>query len=135
MKKIYLFILISCSLVIFTSCEDKVEVKTTDLLGMWINKYDANDTIIFSNDMSQPIFEVKRGKEILGENYIPKSGSGFYWYEIRKDTIFVNYMLSSMGAKLSYHIDINKEKDEFIVNGNFTFYPSGEMQFTYKKVK
>lgn len=127
--------MIFCSLVICTSCEDKANLRTNDLFGTWINKSDANDTIIFSNNMSQPTFEVKRGKELREDIYVPKIGSGFYWYEIKKDTIYVRYMLSSIAGKLPYHISVNQEKNEFSVNGNFTYYPSGKMEFTYKKIK
>ncbi len=133
MKKINLLLLMLCSLLFFTSCEDRTEIKTDDLLGMWINKTDATDTIVFINAWSEPAFEVKRGKELSGDFEVPKIGSGPYWYKIKKDTIYVNYGLSSYGCHIPYHITINKEKNEFSVNGNFTYYPSDEMYFTYKK--
>lgn len=135
MKKIFYISIIIFSLFIFSACEDKVDNKTTDLQGMWINKTDPNDTIIFLDQLSEPAFEVKRGKEFRGEGYVPKIGSGLYFYELKKDSIYVNYLLSSYYGKIPFHISINNEKNEFSVNGNFTYYPSGMMQFTYRKIE
>ncbi len=135
MKKTFILLIISLFLFSFYSCKEKQEFEISDLTGMWVEKTLENDTIVFSNNFSTPAFEVRRGKESRGDYFQPKLGSGFYWYKIKNDSIYVNYMLSSCAANIPYHFSMNKTKNEFTVIGNFTFAPSDALVFTYKKIK
>ena len=67
----------------FISCS-KLEFKS--LKGTWIEETLGTDTLIFTNSNVDGMFELKRGKELRGEYYLPKLNSGLWRYKISTDS-------------------------------------------------
>ena len=85
--------------------------------GIWVEISAKSDTIKFIQFGSYPAFELRRGLEMRNGYWLPKYGAGIYNYELKDDSIALNYTLSSLGGFLSYYFQ-KPYNDSFEI-GNF----------------
>ena len=71
--------------------------------GSWIEVSTKSDTIDFTYFMSGPAFELRRGFELSSGYWLPKYGAGLYRYELKDDSIALNYTFSSIGGFIDYY--------------------------------
>jgi hypothetical protein len=90
------------------------KLSSTD--GIWIEASKQKDTLYFESQTS--FVDLRRGKELRNGYLLPKISAGLYSYEIKKDSISLQYLLSSLYKPSNYkfNIDLNKGK---ITIGNF----------------
>lgn len=96
------------------------ELKTSPLLGTWVEFMNRSDTIVFSSEYNgqNPVFNLKRGTRITEEGYIlPDYFSGPYNFKISQNNISVNWFLSS-GSYQTYYFNCISGEDKFEI-GNF----------------
>lgn len=135
MKKVLQFIFISIVLLQFSCSKENDEIDSKSLKGMWVHTGTKTDTIDFNSKMftSGKTFELKRGKEIWNGYELPKTGSGFYTYEIKTDSIYLRDMISSAGGSLFY-FKLDPDKKSFEI-ASFAPFTGGLMVNKFRKIK
>ena len=108
-------LLIGLTFFLLLSCEkNSIERNMAD--GIWIEKTQGMDTLVF--DRHDNLFDLNRGTELQNGYLLPKFASGTYSYELKDDSIYLIYMLSSSLQKHIYYFEIDSEKGELQI-GNF----------------
>lgn len=120
MKTILRLVLIS-TILLQISCDREYEDLNSLLNGVWIHAETKTDTMDFTPKflVSEKTFELKRGKEVQEGEELPKIGSGSYVYEIRRDAIYIRYLLSSSTELKPWYFKIYPDRKSFDI-GNFT---------------
>ena len=87
------------------------------LNGKWIEAVNRKDTLIFNVPDSSTL-ALKRGNEMVNGYWLPKSGSGFYEYKFRHDSILVNNMVWDCICFPAYYFLLSKDNST-LITGNF----------------
>lgn len=91
----------------FVACQKAETISPEMLSGVWIEKTNRQDTIIFQPGASVNMLQVNRGKEInVGGYLVPKLGSGFYQYYIKADKISVYNLWGSTILFTDYTFEV-----------------------------
>jgi hypothetical protein len=98
----------------------KVELKKSPIKGVWVEKSNKSDTLIFlaEYDGQNPIFQLKRGFDPNDKSKLPKSLSGPYWYQLGDNRILINWFLSSDSKFHSYYFWLAENQSKLMI-GNF----------------
>jgi len=101
---------------LLVGCE-KNTIEKAPINGIWVETTQKMDTLVFDNQL--PLFELNRGIELRNGYLLPKLSSGLYSYEIGKDSISLNWILSSSSYRNNYYFfKLDTERD-LIKIGNF----------------
>lgn len=112
MKKTVIVLIIS---LFCASCKkNNTDLATMD--GVWIESSHKKDTLYF--DSSNSMFALGRGKEMYAGRMLPKINSGPYIYEIKNDSISLQYSLSSFYQPKLYYFNVDPNKGNLTI-GNF----------------
>lgn len=84
--------------------------------GVWIESSHRKDTLYFHSSAS--LFDLRRGKVLTGGYLRPKIYSGSYVYETNKDSISIQYSLSSFFKPTKYKFNVDLKTRKLII-GNF----------------
>lgn len=103
---------------VFEGFDEYVQISSLD--GVWVEKVNQKDTIDFDAWLGTNYFILKRGLVYRNGYYIPKEHSGPYEYEISKDSITLQWGLSSSYNYDPYYFRVNKSLDAFMI-GNFIY--------------
>ena len=106
---------------IFTSCNKPETVTPESLTGMWVEKTAQQDTLIFNptfrGEILTNLILVNRGKTLnLSGDSIPRTGSGYWSYQVKADSILV---VSSVSSSMRQSAYVFRRDGEQIVVGNF----------------
>ncbi|MEA5127089.1 MAG: hypothetical protein VB074_02800 [Proteiniphilum sp.] len=136
MKTVLPFMFILIVLLQFSCSKENDEIDSKSLKGVWVHTDTKTDTIDFSTRMfvSGKTFELKRGKEIRNGYELPKTGSGFYTYEIKGDSIYLRDVISSSGGSLPFYFKIDPDKKSFEIE-SFAPFTGGLMVNRFRKIK
>ena len=101
---------------LLVGCE-KNTIEKAPINGIWVETTQKMDTLVFDNQL--PLFELNRGIELRNGYLLPKLSSGFYSYEIGKDSISLNWILSSSSYRNNYYFFKLDTESDLIKIGNF----------------
>lgn len=134
MKTILQLLLISFILVQFSCSKDDV-LDSESLRGLWVHTETKTDTIDFNTKTftSKKTFELKRGKEMHNDYELPKTGSGLYTYEIEGDSIYLQNVMSSLGADSPYYFKLSPDNESFKI-ASFAPFTGGLMVNEFKRI-
>ena len=126
-----LFLLI---LLAFMGCTDTSDQPLPlSLEGKWVAQLTKTDTLEFLNfEDGGSMLILGRGREMSNGNDLPKIGSGLYFFSMGKNTITLQYSLSSFYNPTDYYFDQNAL--ELKVGRFFESEDSSEI-LTFKKVR
>lgn len=126
MKNVLLYAVMLAGLLSFTAC--KKEKNGLMLDGPWIEQNHRTDTLIFQR--SSGILMLNRPKVMNGQHLLPKKGAGMYLFKDLKDSIQLQYSLSSLYRPTSYSYRI--------VDGKLylhDFYDGSAAMIVYERLK
>lgn len=128
-------IFISIVLLLFSCNKEDNEAISRSLHGVWVHTDTKTDTMDFNTRMftSEKTFELRRGKEIRDGKELPKTGSGFYLYEIKGDSIYLRNLLSSYGGALPFYFKIDEDGRSFDIE-SFAPFTGGLMVNKFKRI-
>jgi hypothetical protein len=101
---------------LLVGCE-KNTIEKAPINGIWVETTQKMDTLVFDNQ--HPSFNLKRGSELRNGYLLPKLSSGLYSYEIGKDSISLNWILSSSSYRNNYYFFKLDTESDLIEIGNF----------------
>lgn len=104
---------------LFTACKKESNPELLD--GSWIEQRHRSDTLIIQHHSG--ILLLNRPKTMTGAYLIPKIGAGMYTYKNLKDSIQLQYSLSSLYAPRNYQYSIKNGKlyiDDFYEKSSTT---------------
>lgn len=125
------FLLIGILIFLLSNCE-KSDNETMDLNGAWLEESHKTDTLVFDTELS--VVVLNRGKELIGDFLVPKPHSGPYIYELRSDSINLNWVLSSVGVGKNYYYDLDSEKKQIRIGNFFVDSISNNEKLTFSKL-
>lgn len=105
-------------LILFLVCIacKKNKEKLSSIDGIWVESTKRKDTLNFNSQNS--LVNLERGKELKNGYLLPKIYAGLYFYEIKRDSISLQYSLSSLYKPTNYKFNIDFNKDQITI-GNF----------------
>ena len=118
-----LIIYFSCLLVTCKKGKDVIELK-----GSWVESKEKKDTLDFESSS----FMLRSGLELRSGNWLPKLGSGLYFYKLKQDSISLHYTLSSLFEPQNF---IFKISDDKLYIGNFLNKSSSGQVLIFEKLK
>lgn len=78
------------------------------LEGIWVDQLTKSDTLEFLRlEDGSSLLDLKRGKQTQNGTALPKIGSGLYTFSINKNTIKLQYSLSSFYNPTDYYFQQN----------------------------
>jgi len=101
---------------LLVGCE-KNTIEKAPINGIWVETTQKMDTLVFDNQLQ--LFELNRGIELRNGYLLPKLSSGLYSYEIGKDSISLNWILSSSSYRNNYYFFKLDTESDLIKIGNF----------------
>ena len=101
---------------LLVGCE-KNTIEKAPINGIWVETTQKMDTLVFDNQL--PLFELNRGIELRNGYLLPKLSSGLYSYKIEKDSISLNWILSSSSYRNNYYFFKLDTESDLIKIGNF----------------
>lgn len=100
---------------LLVSCE-KNTIEKAPVVGIWVETTQKMDTLVFDNQHTS--FNLKRGSELRNGFLLPKYLSGPYYYELRKDSIYLRWGLSSSSYGTNYYFNLDSKNGQIRI-GNF----------------
>lgn len=106
MKQAFILIL----LVVFIGCTDTSDQPLQlSLEGKWVDKFAKTDTLEFLRlEDGSALLNLSRGREMRNGNNLPKIGSGLYTFSLDKNSITLQYSLSSFYNPTEYYFKQNQ---------------------------
>lgn len=129
MKK-SLFILIL--FLVCIACKKNKE-KLSSIDGIWVESTKRKDTLNFNSQNS--LVNLERGKELKNSYLLPKIYAGLYFYEIKRDSISLQYSLSSLYRPTNYKFNIDFNKDQITIGNFYVDSLSRNITLTFIKIQ
>jgi hypothetical protein len=124
--------LLFISLIVLVSC--KKSGLSADLIqGSWIESTKRTDTLVFHNSSS--MFFLNRGKEIQGEYLLPKQGSGPYTFELKTDSISINWALGGSVNYRNLYFKMDSQNKQFQIENFFVDSLSNHDVLIFTRIK
>lgn len=126
------------SLVILTlflvciACKKNKE-KLSSIDGIWVESTKRKDTLNFNSQNS--LVNLERGKELKNGYLLPKIYAGLYFYEIKRDSISLQYSLSSLYRPTNYKFNIDFNKDQITIGNFYVDSLSRNITLTFIKIQ
>ena len=103
----------------------KTGIKQSPLTGTWVENLQKTDTLVFSPeyDGQYPIVTLNRNKRESGEYSVPGYSTGPYWYILGKNSISLNWFLSSNSIFNRYFFTLMPSGNQLKIGRFFTDTP------------
>lgn len=105
MKQALILLLLAA---VFSCTETSDQPVSLSLEGKWVDQLTSTDTLEFLKfEDGSTLMNLSRGREISNGHNLPKIGSGFYMYTLSKNSISLQYSLSSNSKTTDYYFQQN----------------------------
>jgi hypothetical protein len=106
MKQAFILIFLG----VFIGCTDTSDQPLPlSLEGKWVDKLTKTDTLEFLRlEDGSALLNLSRGREMRNGNNLPKIGSGLYTFSLDKNSITMQYSLSSFYNPTEYYFKQNQ---------------------------
>lgn len=128
MKKL---LFIGLIFILFASCE-KNTLEKAQVVGAWVETTQKMDTLVF--DKQHTSFSLNRGKELRNGFLLPKYLSGPYFYELREDSIYLRWGLSSSSYGTNYYFKVDSKKGQINIGNFFDVSSSKNVILTFSRI-
>lgn len=103
------------------------------LEGKWVDQLTASDTLEFLRlEDGSSLLNLRRGREMRNGHDLPKAGSGLYTFSLGKNSITLQYSLSSFYNPTDYYFSQNPLE---LKMGRFFDSENSSDVLTFRKVR